>query len=326
MATAIQETSRFAAIDLLKAAGIVAVVWIHAFLKWGAPHPEAIERIGYLTRFAVPGFLFAAGFLQAAGPRMSPRELVTKRLARILLPYLVASVAAFSFRAFVLAEPCSFRRITVELATGGAWGIFYFVPVLVGATLLGEWLFRYPRLAWPVFLTFWGLGLLSETRVIALSSLWLDFRSPLRWWGYFFAGWVAARNREWIGGLPCATRMHVGTVAAAAAVVAFAWYLFLLPPGWSPVSVTLQYVMIYGIVLGVVFWWWQAPDRPWLRWLSEATYPIYLYHYFVIVLMERMPASFARDMASFAAAAAASVLLVGVARRLMGRPARLVLG
>lgn len=326
MAVAMGGVSRFAAIDLLKAAGIVAVVWIHAFLKWGTPHPEAIERVGYLTRFAVPGFLFAAGFLQAAGSRMGPRELVTKRLTRILLPYLVASVAAFVFRAFVLAEPCSFRRIAVELATGGAWGIFYFVPVLVGATLLGEWLFRYPRLAWPMFLAFLGLGLLSETRVIAFSSLWLDFRSPLRWWGYFFAGWVAARNRDWIGELPSATRTLVGTAAATAAVAAFGCYLFLLPPGWSPISVTLQYVMIYGIVLGVVFWWWHAPDRPWLRWLSEATYPIYLYHYFVIVLMERMPASLARDAASFVAAAAASVLLVGVAKRLMGRPARLVLG
>jgi peptidoglycan/LPS O-acetylase OafA/YrhL len=181
MAVAMGGVSRFAGIDLLKAAGIVAVVWIHAFLKWGTPHPEAIERVGYLTRFAVPGFLFAAGFLQAAGSRMGPRELVTKRLTRILLP------------------------------------------------------------------------------------------------------------------------------------------------GWSPISVTLQYVMIYGIVLGVVFWWWHAPDRPWLRWLSEATYPIYLYHYFVIVLMERMPASLAWDAASFVAAAAASVLLVGVAKRLIGRPARLVL-
>jgi len=39
-----------------------------------------------------------------------------------------------------------------------------------------------------------------------------------------------------------------------------------------------------------------------------------------------MPASLAWDAASFVAAAAASVLLVGVAKRLIGRPARLVLG
>ena len=58
-----------------------------------------------------------------------------------------------------------------DLLTGGGWGIYYFVPVLLWASVCGEWLFRFPRLAWPVWTAFAVLGLLNETQVISFNNV-----------------------------------------------------------------------------------------------------------------------------------------------------------
>ena len=43
---------RYPSIDLLRASGIVTVVWIHAFTRFNTDMPVAIQRIAFLTRFA----------------------------------------------------------------------------------------------------------------------------------------------------------------------------------------------------------------------------------------------------------------------------------
>ena len=59
-------TRRFAEIDALKAVGIVTVVLIHSFRSPFDPTVSPGEVwLGHLTRFAVPAFLMASGFLYA---------------------------------------------------------------------------------------------------------------------------------------------------------------------------------------------------------------------------------------------------------------------
>jgi peptidoglycan/LPS O-acetylase OafA/YrhL len=317
---------RFPSIDLLKAAGIVTVVWIHAFTSFSPDMPAGVERIAFLTRFAVPAFFFAAGFLQASGPRLNPRAFVSRRLVRIFVPYVIASLCAMAFRWWIGESHWTPTRAAIDLVMGGAWGIYYFIPVLIGAAAAGEAVFRFPRLAWPIFGLFWILGLLNETRVIWSGDLWLEMRSPIRWWGYFFAGWVAAVQLESLRCLPDARRARIAGAALQLGGLMFAIYLFLLPPSWSPTSAAVQYIMIYGVIVGVFLLVWNSPEQPAIRWLSEASYPIYLYHYFLIAMVGQRPEDPVRDAVAFVFACVGSVVFVVMERKLLGRSARLLLG
>ena len=60
---------RYPEIDAIKAAGIVTIVLIHALRSpWDAGVSELERWLGHVTRFGVPGFLFASGFLYAGAP------------------------------------------------------------------------------------------------------------------------------------------------------------------------------------------------------------------------------------------------------------------
>ena len=98
------EGRRYPWVDLLKAAGILAVIWIHAFNQTGRESSLLVVRLSTLSRFAVPGFFLASGFLQASGRRLTPWTFLTRRLRRLLVPFFVASVAAIAFRTAVLGE------------------------------------------------------------------------------------------------------------------------------------------------------------------------------------------------------------------------------
>src|SRR5262245_6606354 len=81
--------SRFTSIDVLKATAIIVVIWIHAFQQFGNTEPLIIRRLAFLTRFAVPAFFFASGFLRAQGRLLPLREFAVHQLARLLVPYFV---------------------------------------------------------------------------------------------------------------------------------------------------------------------------------------------------------------------------------------------
>lgn len=49
-----------------------------------------------------------------------------------------------------------------------------------------------------------------------------------------------------------------------------------LPPGTTPPWVLIEYVNIYAIILGIFLLTFDWREYAGVRWLSEATYPIYL--------------------------------------------------
>ena len=121
---------RFPGIDAIKVAGIVTIVLIHALPPpWDATATPLERWLHQLTRFGVPGFLFASGFLYAPGPA----DLATtrRRLRRILVPYLIASLlaqlwhlahgATLSEAGGVLGRTCCF---------GSSFGPYYYVFVI----------------------------------------------------------------------------------------------------------------------------------------------------------------------------------------------------
>jgi peptidoglycan/LPS O-acetylase OafA/YrhL len=320
------EPVRYPSIDLLRASGIVTVVWIHAFTSFNTDMPVLIRGIAFLTRFAVPAFFFAAGFLQASGRRLTPRVFVFRRLVRILVPYVIASLCALGFRSAIGESHWTPTTAAIDLVTGNAWGIYYFIPVLAGAAAVGMVVFRFPRLAWPIFGLFWILGLLNETRVLWAGDLWWELRNPVRWWGYFFLGWVGAVRQESLRRLSDACRARFAWAAVQLGGLMWAIYLFFLPPSWSPTSAAVQYIMIYCVVIAIFLLAWDWSERPTIRWLSEASYPIYLYHYFLIVMVAQRVDDLVRDTVAFAFGCVGSVVLVVIERKLLGRYARLLFG
>src|SRR5262249_15668207 len=159
------------------------------------------------------------------------------------------------------------RQALDALVTGQAFGIYYFVPILVGAAVLGQGLFRFRWLAWPVFVPLWVLGLVSEVAFMGIAG------NPLRWWWYFFAGWVVVpymphRQRQ----SPVGRRL-LGMAALTTAAITFVCYLITLPPYWSPGLAVLSYVYIYTFTGGLFILGHDVPEVPWIRWLSDATYP-----------------------------------------------------
>lgn len=148
---------RLAPIDYIKAAAIVAVVATHAGANPWLADATAFDRIirGSLVMFHVPSFLLIAGFLYGAQPVLSTADL-GRRLQRILVPYLVASLVVIALGS---AKPANLGDAVLMLATGSALGTYYFVFVLAASVMamyvLTRLSPRLPRYALAATLAWW---------------------------------------------------------------------------------------------------------------------------------------------------------------------------
>ena len=179
---------RYPEIDAIKAAGIVTIVLIHALRSpWDAGVSELERWLGHVTRFGVPGFLFASGFLYAGAPADS--VTTGRRLRRLLAPYLVASAVAQLWRARA-GLPHEGGSLLADLLLASSLGPYYYVLVIALLVLLCPLIARLPL---PVLHAATGALVASQWFVDAASvgmlPLYWHLRSPLLWWGYFALGW-----------------------------------------------------------------------------------------------------------------------------------------
>lgn len=320
-------------IDALKASAIVTVVWIHAA---GSPldlaHTVPLEAV--LTSWAVPAFFFAAGFLHAT-PRRVDLATVLRWTLRLGVPYAIASVLALAARRGVLGERLTAGDALFALVTGSAWGIYYFVPVLLGAELAAALLSRLladrPRAArgwWAIAIASSLLGMLGTTPhdpvLQHLGVFWL-LRSPGLWWGYVFLGWAVAHATwgRWLDGrrtvVVVVVSLLVWTVVLATCVGTDRCQAVSGPVIWVTNHCWIAVLVLVGERLSRV--------RV-IEWLSNATYPIYLYHFFITEPVRHQglwSTRFASTQA-FAAALVGTVLLVFLTRALFGARARVFIG
>ena len=121
--------ARFAEVDLLKAVGALAVLLIHTVrspFEAAASPPEL--WIGQLTRFAVPGFLAASGFLYATRETVT-WETTRGRLVRLALPYLLFSAVAQALRHLqgTTVWGTGSGDLWIDLLFGASLGPYYYV-------------------------------------------------------------------------------------------------------------------------------------------------------------------------------------------------------
>lgn len=292
-------------VDLLKAAGILAVVVIHSLRDfWNPDFTTAELWIGQLIRFGVPAFLAVSGFLYASPP--ASWSSVRPRLQRILIPYLVASTAAIALGlwqgglnpppAYLVealvgsaSDPSSSAQmaatVSLDLALGNAFGPYYYVLVISFFVLISPLI----ALLGSRALTGLLLGALCAQFIFEGGFwYWNDFfwhvRNPLLWGGYFVMGWWLRVHSEAISGFVQPFRYRIVLFALILTSVCAALLAFESSGALSHEIVQLTaWVGVYSILFLLLMVAWGRTTRSvWLARISDMTYTVYLFHLFVL--------------------------------------------
>ncbi len=320
---------RYAAIDVVKAAAIVAVVFTHARTEF-LPSARSFEfwLCASWTLFQVPAFLFASGFLAA---RSEPETFarVRERWLRVLAPYLVASGVAYLAG---VARAASFSDLAFQLATASTLGVYYYVLLIAVIS----------PLAWPLSrLGRGGAWALLAVCVLAMGALaacedgepvggWFwSLRNPLDHFslGFFVAGWLV---RLALPGLERAWSRRRGTLGLALAAGLAAGPIGAAGMLAGPLGVPLRIAYTLAVVAGLAALARGRQPRRAVAFLSEASLAIYLYHRIFQRLLEAWLADWPEPAGALCLVLAglgggAAVALLG--RRWLGaKRARLWLG
>jgi surface polysaccharide O-acyltransferase-like enzyme len=315
-------------IDALKATGILTIVLIHAMRTPWNPEISTLEIwIGHATRFGVPAFLCASGFLYAT-TRPVPLATTLARLRRILVPYALASLAAQLFRSFRGEDPVS-GAVWLDLLIGASFGPYYYVFVIAILVAVTPLFARLPAPAVVAATCLMGVAqwVVDVAPLGALPLIW-HIRSPLLWWAYFLLGWTVRLYAEPLGEFLARRRgaLTVGLLVACWALTA-ASALSGRAPLWLVRSAA--WLDVYVILAAIVVLSRGTSHSPaWLRFLSDATYAIYLFHlFFLLPVQDRLPppsqqAALGPILLPWLAGLAGSLALVVAARALLGRGSR----
>jgi fucose 4-O-acetylase-like acetyltransferase len=302
----------------------VAVVVNHAGpFGFDARRPEIdrLLRAGWVD-FHVPAFVFVSGFLYHRLAPIPWRE-VGRRLARIVPPYLVASLLGI---ATGILRP---KHATwFALATGSASGIYYYVFVMALLIPLTWPMSRLPRRAVEI-----GLALLILHLVLAafwkpllpIQGWFWGVRNPLVLAPCFLAGWLAHAHLPALGGF---ARRHAA-LAVGASLVAMALYVGLqesLPGGGTRRLARFAYTCAVIAVIAIA-WAGRAVPRP-VRALSDATLTIYLYHILVYEGLHYLggAAPWLRVPVLACLGLAGGLAVAYAGRALLGRGSRVLIG
>ena len=322
------------AVDYIKAIAIVCVVITHSGLRGSDPDLSALERIirQSWVGFQVPAFFLVAGFLYHKREQISLPEML-RRLSRILVPYLIASVIALMLG---FGRPLTFDRVLFNLATGNVIGIYYFVFALC---LCIPFIWLYSRIPVPLiwlllalllgYSALFGFGYLTP---VTQGFFWRARDLLVTFFlGYFTIGWLVA---EYFDGLKAALlpRRHLLLAPLAAGVVLYA--SLKARAFWLEVNPTRPFSFYkIGYSLGVtsliILTTYRLGVPRFVRFLSEASLTIYLYHR--IIQLELLPMSREWDILPrfvflLLAGLLGSSLIAGLGRTIAAKRSRLLLG
>lgn len=159
---------REASFDALRGIAIIAVVAMHAI-----PWQQYTNSVGLscrqLLNFAVPAFLFMAGYWSAKKPISSLedyKQFLIKRFLRIAIPYLFWSVIYLSYEDIKIHD-FDLEKTLVVLLTGKASVQFYFIILIAQLYVLTP-LLQYAARKW------YGVAL-----VFLLNMIYLLVQYPM---------------------------------------------------------------------------------------------------------------------------------------------------
>lgn len=124
---------RLAGIDLMRLVSFIAVVLIHAVADGAMDHPFAADVIALSSRFAVPFFFLAFGYLLS--PR-APERTALRLLIRLAPPFLFWAIVYILYFHHSLASLESPAMVGRLLITGLDGQHLWFLPALGAAGVL----------------------------------------------------------------------------------------------------------------------------------------------------------------------------------------------
>ena len=328
-------SGRFAEVDALKGVGILLVVLIHSLRPSWDPGISGAELwLGSITRFAVPGFFAASGYLYATDQPIAG-AVVGRRLLRLFVPYAVASLAAQVFF-WVTSSPPKTGAVWSDLLLAASFGAYYFVLILALFIVCSPLLARMGSrsvaiLLIPLLIAQW----LMETGTVPSASFFWHLRNPFLWAGYFVLGWwvrlhrdaivaaVARKRGQWIGVMLVAWLLLITTLAFSSGMV----LMVVSSTAWLTIFVSVALVFVVSVGRDL-----PATVRPALGWLSDASYPLYLFHLFFLSLvapamgMGKGQFEAGKLLAVWACGVVGPIALHGLGRKLLGSRSRLLFG
>jgi fucose 4-O-acetylase-like acetyltransferase len=320
-------TERLAPIDVLKTMAILLVVVNHATNNEQENTFEVY--LAQFSRYVVPMFFAVSGWLQATEEPIQWKK-TRERLKRLLVPYFVAS-ALVELYWWARGMPRSPGEILYEVAFTSAFGAYYFVFGLFTMILLAPLFARVPRrhllAAWLVLIALRAGFVVFQILVPILppEALFWGIRDPSWVATYYLAGWLASLYREPLASL---CRQHRSRLLAAGVVLA-GGLLVMATHHEMPLVSSLAgfgFTLVGGAVIALVSTAVTHTPRI-VRWASDATYAIYLFHlFFVEEVLRRLPPSAVRDIAATCAGFVGPALVIFGMRRLLGERARLWVG
>lgn len=280
--TAVAE--RIEGFDLLRAAAIFGVVWIH-----GCDTSVWALRASGLAGAAVPLFVLASFFLMQHAALRHPEEgagaVLRKRLARLLPPYLFWSAAYVVVRAAKHAVTAGAAPLDVDwpavVLLGGASYQLYFIAALMywsglflpavlwcGRCARGRGLAAWALAAAGLALLWAGKRIAADLELAPAHSL---FVHALGLTGFVPLGLALALGRwRWPFDAP-----RRRALSALAAVVAAAVAFGPLPSAWRPAPLALA-LTVWAIYRD------GGPMPEWVRRISTVSYGIFFVHGFFV--------------------------------------------
>ena len=313
----------------MKAIAIIAVVVTHAGPSPWLPGASAFDQVvrGSLAVFHVPSFLLLAGFLYAAHPVLSTPDL-SRRMQRLLVPYVVASVVVLTLG---FAQPATRTEALFMLVTGSSLGIYYFVFLLAESVTLTYLMThlspRAPCLALGAAFGWWLLKplLTASPPTRGLPSFW-SFRDPLWFGAYFFVGWNVRRRWGRVRRLLESYRTPLTILAALVCLIHVSIWPDTRTTYLDPFARGAYVLSVVGLIISATQ---NARVLPVVRFLSEASYTVYLYHSLFITAASPFVSSLdapLRTLTLTSVGLLGSSALVYLGRRTLGGASRLTLG
>jgi peptidoglycan/LPS O-acetylase OafA/YrhL len=319
---------RLHAIDWLKAAAILAVIATHAAAPFFSKSRSMADVIvGIFADFHVPCFFAVSGFLYATERQKDTAAATRRRLLRLLVPYLVAVTFAYLLG---IARAGSLLQLLGQVALGGTLGIYYFVFVLLIfvllAGVLGAMSARVAEVLLVATLSYWALAALVPALRQGGDLFWY-LRNPATHAGYFLLGWVARLHRQSLTAPERQMRPLVWLIAAGMLVVYFGASLAATIAAAGSPGPRLVYVVAVLLLAITAAPAWSPRG---VSFLSQSSYPLYLFHTFFQDPLRGAVAGHAppfRIALLFLAGLLGASLTVLLARALLGRRlSRVLLG
>jgi len=264
--------------------------------------------------FRMQAFFVVAGYFAALGlERRGVGEFLRARGLRIALPLAVGAVTIVPLvtAQFLIAKGHPLHPLWLVAAPAHLWFLLY---LLVFSLLAAVWratierralgkggvLARVAASAWAVpvlMLPTAAINLLMPQWIIETPWAWIPSPVTLLYYGLFFSTGFALRRS---GGLARAGRAW--PILLPLAVLVLLPALLVIGPGMTPALVArfghsgnvpaalvqgaFTWSMVFGL-LGVLTRVCAHP-RPWVRWLADASYWVYLVHLPVVYYLQRV--------------------------------------